>query len=77
MKSKKIKNTYFIRLERKEKIIETLKNFCIKNKIKCGYFFGIGALDEIELSQYTVENKKWKYNNDEQRNLFALPYNFK
>ena len=59
MKSKKIKDTYFIRLERKEKIIETLKNFCSKNKIKCGYFFGIGALDEVELAHYIVENKKY------------------
>src|SRR3989344_8761569 len=59
MKYKKDKNTYFIRLERGEKIIETLKNFCAKNKIKCGYFFGIGALGEAELAHYIVENKKY------------------
>ena len=59
MKSKKINNTYFIRLERGENIIETLKNFCYRNKIKCGYFFGIGALDEVELAHYIVENKKY------------------
>ena len=59
MKSKKIKDTYFIRLERGEKIIEAIKNFCAKNKIKCGYFFGIGALDEVELAHYIVENKKY------------------
>jgi len=59
MKSKKIKDTYFIRLERGEKIIETLKYFCSKNKIKCGYFYGIGALDEAELAHYTVESKKY------------------
>ena len=59
MKSKKIKDTFIIRLERGEKIIETLKDFCTKNKIKCGYFFGIGALDEAELAHYIVENKKY------------------
>ena len=59
MRFKKIKDTYFIRLERGEKIIETLKNFCTKNKIKCGYFFGIGALGEVELAHYIVENKKY------------------
>ena len=59
MKSKKIKDTYFIRLERGEKIIESLKAFCTKNKIKCGYFFGIGALHEAELAHYIVENKKY------------------
>ena len=59
MKFKKIKDTYFIRLERGEKIIESLKNFCTKNKIKCGYFSGIGALNKAELAHYIVENKKY------------------
>lgn len=59
MKFKKVKDTYFIRLEGGEKIIETLKDFCAKNKIKCGYFFGIGALGEAELAHYIVENKKY------------------
>ncbi|MDP3765475.1 MAG: DNA-binding protein [Nanoarchaeota archaeon] len=59
MKFKKIKDTYIVRLERGEKIIETLKNFCTKNKIRCGYLFGIGALGEVELAHYIVENKKY------------------
>ena len=59
MKFKKIKDTYFIKLERGEKIIENLKNFCSENKIKCGYFSGIGALGEVELAHYIVENKKY------------------
>ena len=59
MKSKIIKDIYFIRLERGEKIIETLKNFCTKNNIKCGYFSGIGALGEAELAHYIVENRKY------------------
>src|SRR3989338_5691860 len=59
MRFKKIKGTCIIRLERGEKIIETLKNFCTKNKIKCGYFFGIGALGEAELAHYIVENRKY------------------
>ena len=59
MRFKKIKDTYFIRLERGEKIIGTLKNFCTKNKIECGYLFGIGALNEVELAHYIVENRKY------------------
>ncbi len=59
MKFKKIKDTFVISLERGEKIIETLKQFCTKQKIKCGYFFGIGALGEVELAHYIVENKKY------------------
>ncbi|MBI2557824.1 DNA-binding protein [Candidatus Woesearchaeota archaeon] len=56
---KKSDKTYFIRLERGEKIIETLKNFCSKNRIKCGYLSGIGALDEVELAHYVVENRRY------------------
>ena len=59
MKFKKINDTYIVRLDRGEKIIETLKNFCNAEKIKCGYFFGIGSLDEAELSHYIVRNKKY------------------
>ena len=59
MNFKKIKNTYIIRLDRGEKIIENLKNFCAKNKIKCGYFSGIGALGEAELAHYIVEDRKY------------------
>ena len=59
MKSKKIEGTYIIRIERGERIIESLKEFCTKNKIHCGYFFGIGALDEVELAHYIAENKKY------------------
>ena len=39
MKFKKTGDTYFIKLERGEKIIESIKDFCTKNNIKCGYFF--------------------------------------
>lgn len=59
MKFKKAGNIYFLRLERGEKVIETLKDFCTKNKIRCGYFFGIGALGKAELAHYIVENKKY------------------
>jgi len=61
MKFKKIGETYAIKLEKGEKIIETLKNFCIENNIFTGYLFGIGALDEAELAHYIVKNKKYNY----------------
>ena len=59
MKFKKVKGTYVIRLERGEEIIKTIKKFCKNQKIKCGFFFGIGALDEAELAHYIVDNKKY------------------
>ena len=59
MKFKKINETYIVRLDKGEKVIETLKNFCFNNEIKCGYFSGIGSLDEAELAHYIVRNKKY------------------
>ena len=59
MKFKKINDTYFIRLDAGEKVLEALKYFCINNKIFCGYFFGIGSLDEAELAHYIVKTKKY------------------
>ena len=38
MEFKNIKDTYFMRLELGKKIIATLKQFCTKQKIRCGYF---------------------------------------
>ena len=59
MEYKKSKNTFIIRLERGEKILETLKKFCILEKIKCAHFSGIGALDEVELAHYAVKTKEY------------------
>ena len=59
MKFKNINDKYLIRLERSEKIIESIKKFCADNGVKCGYFSGIGALGEVELGHYVVEEKKY------------------
>ena len=59
MKSKKINDTCIIRLDRGEKLLETLKDFCSKNKISCGYFLGIGSLDYAELAHYIVKTRKY------------------
>ncbi|MBI2655066.1 DNA-binding protein [Candidatus Woesearchaeota archaeon] len=60
MNFKKIGNSYVIRLDKGEKILESIKSFCAKNGIKCGHFNGIGAADEAEFGFY-IESKK-KYN---------------
>ena len=59
MKHKKINDTYIIRLDKGERLLETLEDFCAKNQINCGYFFGIGSLDEAELAHYIVKSKKY------------------
>jgi len=59
MKSKKIGDTYVLRLERGDKIMQSIKGFCVKNNISLAYFSGLGALDEVELGQYIFENKEY------------------
>lgn len=45
-------NKYFIRLDRGEKVNETLKKFCLDNNIACGKVSAVGALEDIELGYY-------------------------
>tara|TARA_Y100000310_G_scaffold18735_2_gene18364 strand:- start:8453 stop:8872 length:420 start_codon:yes stop_codon:yes gene_type:complete len=59
MKSKKINNKLLIRLEKGEKIIETLTKFCKDNNINSGYLFAIGAISKAELAHYNLDNKEY------------------
>ena len=59
MRYKKIQSTYVIRLEKGEKIIERLLGFCEKEKVKAGYFNGLGAVSEAELGHYDLGKKEY------------------
>lgn len=60
MQYKKINaDAFALRIMRGEKIVESLKKFCVKEKISGGFFYGIGAVDEVELAHYNVEKKKY------------------
>jgi len=59
MKYKKIESTYVIRLETGEKVIEKLLGLCEKEKIKAGYFNGLGALGEVELRHFNLMTKEY------------------
>src|SRR3989338_316414 len=61
MRFRKINETYVVRIDNGEKLLETLKRFCTGSGIHCGYFFGIGSLDEAELAHYIVKNKKYTF----------------
>jgi len=50
---------YIIRLARGERIIESLKKFCQKEKIISGFFYGLGAVDKVEIAHYDVSAKKY------------------
>lgn len=60
MKHKQANNIFYvIRLEKGEKIIEGIIDFCNKNKIKNALFFGLGAISRAELMHYVVDTKKY------------------
>ncbi|MDP7116294.1 MAG: DNA-binding protein [Candidatus Woesearchaeota archaeon] len=59
MKSTKKQNTFIIRLEKDEKIIESLTQFCEENNIKAGSFHGLGACEEATLAHYNLETKEY------------------
>lgn len=44
--------TFFIRLDKGENVVKTLKKFCTENEIKSAKISGIGALEQIELGFY-------------------------
>ncbi len=57
---KQINDNYIIKLEKNEKIIETLTGFLKKKKITSGYFFGIGAVSKAEIAHFNLK-KKYSY----------------
>lgn len=57
MEYKKVDDKYFLRLEPNEKIIECLKDFCLKNDIKTGVITGIGAIKSITLGCFNPVSK--------------------
>jgi predicted DNA-binding protein with PD1-like motif len=59
MRYKKIESTYVIRLERSEKVIEILLELCEKEKIRAGYFNGLGAVSEVELQHFNLTTKEY------------------
>jgi predicted DNA-binding protein with PD1-like motif len=61
MQSRKVGSTSFVmRIERGEEIVTSLGKFCKDQKIKGGFFYGVGACDNVVLAHYNVGTKKYK-----------------
>lgn len=56
-------NSYIIRFESRENLIEELCAFCEKEGIFGAFFSGIGALQNATLAFYNLENKEYEYKN--------------
>ena len=52
-------NQCIVRLTRGEKLVESLKKLVEKVKIEGGVFFGLGAVDQLEIAHYNVSDKKY------------------
>ncbi len=52
-------NTYIIYVQQNEKIMDTLTQFCKDHDIHNGQISGIGAIKNIEIGSYDVENKEY------------------
>lgn len=52
-------SVHMLRLDRGEEFIGELKQFCLKEKIQGGWFWGLGAISEAELAFYNLTEKKY------------------
>lgn len=55
MEYKKMKDNIYLRVDKSENVIETIKEICKKEGICGGYFQGIGACSTATLSTYIPE----------------------
>ena len=55
-------NKYFVRIDRGEEIISSLKNFCEKEKITLAEVKALGAVDDFNVGLFDVETKQYHKN---------------
>lgn len=59
MKSKKVESGYVIKLERGEKVIASLTDFCAHEKIESAFLVGLGAVCNAEIGYYDLAKKQY------------------
>ena len=59
MQFQKLNNSFIVYVEKGEKVIETLTNFCIENDIQSGQLAGIGAVKNIDIGAYDINTKDY------------------
>ena len=59
MNYKKFGDKVFVRIDRGEEIVETLKQVCNKLSIKAGTIIGIGATDKAIIGLFDVKTKQY------------------
>lgn len=59
MKSKKIGSRYFVRIDKGEEVVSSLKSFCAENRITLGSVLGIGAADRVTVGLFNTATKEY------------------
>lgn len=57
MEYKKMKDSFYLRIDKDEKVVETIKRLCREEKIQAGCFQGIGACSTAVISTYIPEKE--------------------
>ena len=59
MKAKKADNIYYLRVDRGEYVIDSIKKICLMYDIKTASISGIGATDKFRCGVYNVNTNVW------------------
>lgn len=59
MKYRQTGNQWVVRLDRGERLVETLHRFLAEHHITGGYVWGIGSITDVELGYYDVNAKEY------------------
>lgn len=60
MQYKKFNNTYILRFDRNDTILDNLKNFCVKEDIKLAEISGLGFLSEVKIGYFNKDTKLYE-----------------
>ncbi len=67
MQFRRFGSKFFVRIDRGEEIMSTLKKFCVDEKISLAEVKALGAIDDFNVGLFDVEEKKYHANH------FAFP----
>ncbi len=59
MKSARIGNRYFLRIDKGEEVVASLKEFCENNKVKLGSIVGLGATNRVTIGLFNTNTKEY------------------
>jgi predicted DNA-binding protein with PD1-like motif len=59
MQFQKIDNSYIVHVEKGEKVMDTLTQFCIDRDITSGQLSGIGAVKNVDIGAYNITSKEY------------------